>query len=229
MSITDDEILKHPSYGMAQISRVTGGNSRLFGSALEGHNHRIMLRISEAEMHIDHDLHMERPYSKGQIVEVALSAAQFAELITTMNSGSGVPCTIMRRMGVGAIEEPPEVPVESANVRNDFAAKMAAIRPDLRTRVDEILGMLPSSLNKGTRRNIEIALGNLAERVASNADLALDQFYEATERVTTSAKAEIDAVVTHVVQATGIDALRQMRVRGEVPVLPVHKDTEDGT
>ena len=130
---------------------------------------------------------------------------------------------------VGAIEEPPEVPVESANVRNDFAAKMAAIRPDLRTRVDEILGMLPSSLNKGTRQNIEIALGNLAERVASNADFALDQFYEATERVTTSAKAEIDAVVTHVVQATGIDALRQMRVRGEVPVLPVHKDTEDGT
>ena len=81
-----DEILTHPSYGMVQFSRVTGGNCRLFGSALEGHNHRIELRIFEAEMHIDHDLHMERPYGKGQIIEVALSAAQFAELLTTMNS-----------------------------------------------------------------------------------------------------------------------------------------------
>ena len=34
MSINDDEILKRPSYGMVQFSRVTGGNCRLFGSAL---------------------------------------------------------------------------------------------------------------------------------------------------------------------------------------------------
>lgn len=227
MSITDDEILKHPSYGMVQFSRVTGGNRRLFGSALEGHNHRIELRIFEAEMHIDHDLHMERPYAKGQIVEVALSAAQFAELITTMNSGSGVPCTITRRMGIGGVEEPPAVAVESTNVRTDFAAKMAALRPDLKDRAQAVLDLLPASLSKGTRRQIEIALGNIVDRVAGNATFALDQFQEAAERVSATVKAEIDAVVTHVVQATGIEALREMRARGETPALPAHKEPEE--
>lgn len=225
MSINDDEILTHPSYGMVQFSRVTGGNCRLFGSALEGHNHRIELRIFEAEMHIDHDLHMERPYGKGQIVEVALSAAQFAELLTTMNSSMGVPCTIMRRMGAGAIEEPPAVAVESANVRTDFAAKMAALKPNLRERAQAILDLLPASLNKGARRQIEIGVERLAAQVTESATFALDQFQEAAERVTTSAKAEIDAVVTHVVQATGIEALREMRARGEVPTLPAHEET----
>lgn len=66
MSINDDEILAHPSYGMVQFSRATGGNCRLFGSALEGHNHRIELRIFEAEMHIDHDLHMGGPTAKAR-------------------------------------------------------------------------------------------------------------------------------------------------------------------
>ena len=227
MSINDDESLKHPSYGMVQFSRVTGGNCRLFGSALEGHNHRIELRICEAEMRIDHDLHMERPYAKGQIVSVALSAAQFAELLTTMNAGSGVPCTIMRRMDVGAIEEPPTVAVENANVRTDFAAKMAALKPNLRERAKAILDLLPASLNKGTRRQIEIGVERLAAQVTESATFALDQFQEAAERVTTSAKAEIDAVVTHVVQATGIEALREMRARGEVPALPAHEETDE--
>ncbi len=224
MSINDDEILAHPSYGMVQFSRVTGGNCRLFGSALEGHNHRIELRIFEAEMHIDHELHMERPYGKGQIVEVALSAAQFAELLTTMNSSMGVPCTIMRRGGA-QVEEPPAVAVESANVRTDFAAKMKALQPNLRERAQAILDLLPASLNKGARRQIEIGVERLAAQVTESATFALDQFQEAAERVTTSAKAEIDAVVTHVVQATGIEALREMRARGEVPTLPAHEET----
>lgn len=110
----------------------------------------------------------------------------------------------MRRMGVGAIEEPPAVAVESANVRTDFAAKMKALMPNLRERAEAILDLLRPSLNKGTRRQIQIGVERLAAQVTESATFALDQFQEAAERVTTSAKAEIDAVVTHVVQATGI-------------------------
>lgn len=219
----DDDVFKHPSYGMVQFSRVTGGHMHLFGSSLEAHHHRIELRIFEAEWIVDHDLHMERPYPGRQIIEVALSAAQFAELVTSMNVSSGVPCTIMRREGKG-IERPPVLPVESENVRTDFAAKMAALRPDLANRVKEILDLLPASLNKGTRRHIEIALGNLVERVAGNATFALDQFQEAAERVTAAAKAEIDAVVTHAVVSTGLDTLAKMKARDEVPVLPAHEE-----
>lgn len=222
-----DETLSHPSYGMVGFSRVTSsGHQRLFGSTLESHYHTIHLRIHEADLCIDHDLHMERARAKGQIVEVELSAAQFAELLTSMNVGDGVPCTIRRRMGVGGIEDPPAVPVESANVRTDFAAKMKGIRPDLARRAKELLDELPTSLKASTRRQIEIKLGNIVDLVAGNATFALDQFQEAAARVTTAAKAEIDAVVTHVVQATGIKALQEMKARGETPALPEHVSEE---
>lgn len=223
----NDDILRHPSYGMVGFHRITGCSRRLFGSTLETHYHTIRLSIHEAEMRIDRHLHMERARATGQIIEVEMSAAQFAELLTSMNIGDGVPCTITRRMGVGMIESPPDVPVESANVRTDFAAKMGGARPDLEQRAKALLDLLPASFNKGTRRQIEIALGNIVERVAGSATFALDQFQEATSRVVTAAKAEVDAVVTHVVQATGIKALREMQVRGEVLTLPEHVEPKE--
>ena len=216
----DDEVFAHPSYGMVSFHRVTSsGKNTLFGSALAGHYHTIVLRVHAAEMRIDRSLHMERPRATKQIVEVELSAAQFAELLTTMNVGDGVPCTL-RRVHGEAMPNPPAVPVESVNVRTDFEAKMSALRPNLEHRAKSILDALPNSLNKGTRRQIEIGLGNLVEAVAGDATFALDQFQEAASRVTAAAKAEVDAVVTHVVQATGIKALAEMRERGEVPELP---------
>lgn len=219
------ETIKHPSYGMVGLSRVTTNGSRvLFGSTLASHHHTIVLRVHEAEMRIDRDLHMERACAtRVPIVEVELSAAQFAELLTTMNVGDGIPCTL-RSVNGKSMPDPPDVPVESANVRADFAAKMAKVKPDLARRARELMDELPASLKASTRRQIEIKLGNIVDAVAGNATFALDQFQQATARVASAAKAEIDAVVTHVVQATGIEALRQMRARGEVPALPEHKE-----
>jgi len=222
---TKDEVFKHPSYGAVSFSRITSsGKRRLFGSSMESHYHSVRLRIHEAELRINRDTHSERVSEERQIIEVELSAAQFAELLTTMNQGSGIPCTILRREGIGEIPEPPETPVETTNVRNDFAAKMTALEPELAARAKAIMDLLPASLNKGTRRQVEIQLERLAGLVTEHAPFALDQFQRAAERVTAAAKAEIDAVTTHVVYATGIKALREMNERGETPQLPAHED-----
>lgn len=224
--MSNDSKHTHPSYGIVSFSRISSsGKKRLFGSTLDMHYHSIVLELSEAELCIDHELLNERVCAGKSIVRVEMSAAQFAELLTTMNIGEGVPCTIERRDGKG-VDEPPFLPTESENVRTDFASKMRDIGKDLRRRADEVMAELPASLKTSTRRQIEIKLGNIVGTITDNAPFALTQFQEAATRVTTAAKAEVEAVLTHAVQMTGINALRRAVTHGEPLALPAHDDSE---
>lgn len=92
LQIDDDRtILTHPAFGIINFTRTNGGDPWLFGSAIENEN-KICLRISRGieERTLSHDFR----YAKQRIVEVEMSYSQFAECISSMNRGEGVPCTI---------------------------------------------------------------------------------------------------------------------------------------
>lgn len=223
----DDVKYTHPSYGVVQFNRISSaGKSRLFGSALPSHHHTIVLRIAEAALMRDGHLHMDRVRAERAIIEVELSAAQFAEMLTTMNMGDGVPCTIRRRDGA-LVEGPPDLETSHEKVRTDFAAKMANIAAGLDERRKSIVDLLPVSLKASTRRQIEIQLERLAAAVQESAPFALGQFQEAAEKAVNAIKAEADAVLTHMAQVTGIKALREMAANGQTPQLPAHEEREE--
>jgi len=96
----------HPSYGTVMFTRTHcgGGREKLFGSAITNHFTTVKLTIREAELR--HKYHEDRIWGDRKIIEVELSAAQFVELLTTMNVGTGTPCTIRFRQDVGKIEIP---------------------------------------------------------------------------------------------------------------------------
>ena len=98
---------KHPAYGMVGFYRVSGNPGRLFGSSLKNHESYIALRIGTGER--IHSNGWDRYYGslRGEHVEVMLSSAQFAELLTSMNVGNGVPCTIAY-LGGKKVERAPE-------------------------------------------------------------------------------------------------------------------------
>ena len=86
------EAEKHESYGMLGFSRVTiTPPAGLFGSSIK-HGNLIVLRIHQAERRRDY----QRDWiSAGErLIEVQMSASQFADAITSMNIGDGVPITI---------------------------------------------------------------------------------------------------------------------------------------
>ncbi len=89
---------QHPSYGMLQLTRSSlGGNgTALFGSSIM-HNDVIRLTITNGYM--EQEDGQNRYYAKtgrrNCIVEVDMSYTQFAEVITSLNMGDGVPVTIM--------------------------------------------------------------------------------------------------------------------------------------
>ena len=88
---------QHPSYGMIQLSRssIGGTGTALFGSSIM-HNDVIRLTISNGFMEREdsQDRYYVKTSRKNCIVEVDMSYTQFAEAITSLNMGDGVPVTI---------------------------------------------------------------------------------------------------------------------------------------
>lgn len=212
----DRKAKKHPSYGLVSFHRVScgGGKEKLFGSSILHHFTTVRLTLHEAEL--THDLCYDSIFPSKQIVEVEMSAAQFAELLTTMNQGSGVSCTIRWREGVGQVESPPDDEIEIDRVHESFKANMAERVEWLLERRKELGEILKKkAIGKQDRVEIEQIIEGVIAEFRSSAPFAVDQFSEATEKIVTAAKAEVDSFVTQVIQTTGLEQLRAMK-GGEV-------------
>lgn len=214
--LPDDEFEReHPSYGILHISRTMGGNTvRLFGSPLATHYGTIRLTISNGKW--SHGLHYDRYYGMNRnFIEIEMSAAQFADAITSLNIGSGTPCTI-RYVGAERIAEPPDHSTEAEHIRDNFENsidKYAAKAHEYRKRIEELTG----KLSQKARDEIRIALDVIEQQLTSNVPFVVQQFQEATSRVTTAAKAEVEAFVTHAVRAAGLAAIAEGKLPSLLP------------
>lgn len=214
----DDEFEReHPSYGIVRISRITGGTSaiRLFGSPLAHHYGTIRLTIGKGTW--THGLHHDRFYGpiSGEHIEIEMSAAQFADMITNLNMGGGTPCTIRRLAGVH-IPEGPDYATEAEHIRDNFEGSLDKYKAKARTyrkKIEELTGKLTSK----ARDEIRVALDVIEQQLADNVPFVVKQFQEATSRITTAAKAEVDSFVTGVVRAAGLEAIADGRLPGLLP------------
>lgn len=220
---------EHESYGMVSLSRIQGGIGRLFGSSLESQHTAVRLRIARGVR--QHELGRDWYYAKEELIEVELSAAQFAELITTMNVGSGIPCTIRHVLGERRAD-PPEEPTEVEEVRESFREKAQRVGERLAAlagEVDAVLAKVP----KKVREDVQGKLRSFITEVSSNMPFMVDQFQEATEKVIAHAKAEVDAFITHNVVAEGLRSItdrleRKALTAGEgPPKLPSSGPSDD--
>lgn len=198
----------HPSYGIIQINRISG-QTKLFGSALPHHDRYFSLGISQAELRNESGQDIISGPFRGKLIEVWLSASQFTELITTMNIGTGVPCTI-RRVGKETVEElPVRLKTEAEKAHDVFKKKSAAFVSTLKEKIHSSREMLLSKkpMKVGDRRNVASILSWLSMEVAQNQPFAIDLFKESAEKVVSQAKAEVDALVNHVITSKGMEAL----------------------
>ena len=225
--LPDDEFEReHPSYGILHISRGTSTSAlRLFGSPLATHYASIRLTISKGKW--IHGLHHDRYYGMNkEFIEVEMSAAQFADAITSLNMGSGTPCTI-RYVGGERIAEPPNHATEAEHIRENFEGSLDKYKEKAhryRKKIEE----LTSKLSTKARDEIRIALDVMEQQLGSNVPFVVKQFQEATTRITTAAKAEVDAFVTHVVRAAGLQSLAEGRLPSLLPAGNAKEDDKDG-
>jgi hypothetical protein len=195
----------HPAMVTVSFHRVQGQTS-LFGSTIK-HNNYVTLSIQRAELNRSlssdwiHASHIP-------LIEVDLSPYQFAELITTLNTGSGIPGTLKSLQGEHF--ESPELPTKAQHFKEEMTEAFKKNLKDLLDAQKEVKASLSDDKPLGKRKREEILykIDSLERLVQSTLPFILDRFSEQMENTVTEAKSAVDAFVNHTIVETGLEALR---------------------
>ena len=206
--ISDDKCIEHESFGMVGLSRFSGGEQVYFGSSIK-HSGGITLRIKKAKV----ERHLNRDWYFGTdlICEVDLSASQFTELITNMNVGDGVPCTIKyaehKKMG--------EPPFENKRLQfeDEFRRECESVASQLKDITEKAKELLNGKkpLNANEKREILDSLYKCNMFLNSNMPFMAAQFNEQMDLTVKEAKGEVDCFVTQAITKLGMEKLEDLK------------------
>jgi hypothetical protein len=204
MNFKDD--IKHESFGMLQISRVSvSPPTNLYGSSIK-HGNTIMLRIHEGSKR--RDLNRDWYSANKLLVEVEMSQTQFAEAITSLNMGSGVPVTLRYVMGESKAICPEE------HKRQEIEKEFDATCKNVCNGLDELIKKAQTTLNSGSqikkadREELLSLLWQIKNNTMSTLPFIQKSFNEQMDKTVMEGKGEIEAFFTGAIQKTGLEALQ---------------------
>lgn len=200
----------HPSYGTLAFSRRTGGRGTpLFGSSIE-HRDTIAMTLYHAD--ITRGLHYDSIYGDKKIVEVEMSYSQFAEAITSMNMGSGVPVTVRWTERDGCIPD-----CDFISKREQFADEFKEKRKEVTMESQQIIKDVTElfnqkkTLTKSDKQEILSKLNKLSMEIGCNMDFIADQFNEQMDKTVMEAKGEIESFCQNKINSIASAALVEHR------------------
>lgn len=182
----------HPSYGMLGFYRVThGGALPLFGSSIK---HRDTLRLVLKTGSVSRELNTDWYYGDKTLFEVEMSATQFADLITNMNFGDGVPVTIVRTENNWDIPICPFVSKADIH-KQEFSDSLDKVHKDTQDLIQSVAEKFSSkkSFNKKEQEEILRTLNRISMNIGCNQTYQVKAFTEQMERTVTESKGEIES------------------------------------
>ena len=191
--LLNQEPEKHESYGMLQINRQSCNPPQsLYGSSIR-HGNIISLTISEGEKR--RDFQKDWYSARKTLVQVDMSATQFAEAITSFNMGEGVPVTIRRVVGENKRREDcPELNFkklandELKEEMNQLAKRIEDLAKDSK----EILGS-KGAIKASDKKKLLSDIRFIEQELRSNIAFAHECFSRAVDKTVTQAKGEVDS------------------------------------
>lgn len=190
----------HPAYAQIGAGRVSG-QTNLYGSDFT-HHHYVCIRIKGSVLH--RGLSNDWPHAREEYIEVAMSEAQWATFVSTMNSGEGVQCTLERRNGVmiDGIEHPP-------SRKHQFTKEMAEHLQEVKDRVKKLEDQInDSKMPAGTKKELLNNVHHVRMGLGSNLKFVGDMFGEHMEKTTEKAKIEVNAFMESRIHRAGLAALQ---------------------
>lgn len=195
----------HPSYGQIRFSRVSGKN-RFYGSELEQQNY-ISLEIHGSE--IERDLSKEWYYNRKLITRLRLSSNQFAELITSMNIGSGVPCTL-EFYNETKTDALPDLDNRKEFLHRKFQDRMDEFSTTLKENQERAKELTKKkTLSKADQHELLLLIEKLTQEVSSNIPFFAKCFQENMDEIVQEAKTEIESAVQHKITTLGLEELHK--------------------
>lgn len=209
----DEKIYEHPSFGMLRFSRINGRSGYLFGSEIQADNY-VQLELSNGEM--KRDLTDDNFYAKKNLFRVKMSPNQFAELITTLNYGSGVTCTI-EFIGKDIIKQCDTIKSRKTQTQEQFKQRLANFMVEMNHQYSDIQKIISSgNLSKENKKKLIWFYEKVQQEIKSNIPFFLRCFQESMDKVVLDAKTEIDAAIQHKIVSAGIKTLEDEQINKQV-------------
>ena len=196
---------KHKSWGMVGFYRNFGSGRELFGSDVTNHN-TIRLTVKHAVKYRE----LGRDWTMGDdiICEVELSALQFAELLTNMNMGDGVPCTIKYTREDGYVDyksEKSKIEVIQEE-RNEEIEKASSNLQEVISELTELISnkKIPKTVGNELLHKLKCATSNLE---GSNYEFYKKQAFNEVAKMVVEAKSQISEHINHKIYSVGLEHL----------------------
>ena len=183
--------VQHESFGFIKASRVSG-QAQLFDSAVD-HQHYVTIEIGQAEQVRRYNESYVHGGTRGGFISVAMSESQFAQFITSMNVGSGAPCTIQYVAGKRREPPPPDTNTRET-FENEVKEQAVKIGADLVKAIAELRGLVDNG--KAGKKDLQAALAKFEfalRGLDSNMPFMMRRFAEGIEKLTDRAKMDLNA------------------------------------
>lgn len=199
----------HPAFGMISFSRTSCGRSpKFFGSSLPVESY-IEIKVQQGSIERDLGRDWYHPaHPKKDIVIARMTPSQFSELITTMNIGEGVPCTLEIVNGE-RVEPLKDFENRAEFHQRKIVEQMQNFSKQLsvsRKRSEELIAK--KNLTKEDQKELSWILGSALQEIDKNIPFFLKTFQEGADKIIVEAKAEVENSITNKLMTLGLDAFK---------------------
>lgn len=202
---------KHDSFGSIYAAHQSGSGKRLFMSPHNRH-HSVVVRVGRSQLTRD----LSHDFFHGgieDIVEVEMSAAQWAHFVSSPNQGTGTPCTL-RYYRDGRLIQAPEPP-EVGSTRETFSEELSARAKRILAGVQAALASLDRLLAGGPvkKGDLETVRSDLSKSLANDVDggmgYTMRQAEEWLDKMVNEARSEAEAALMIGMRRIALDAIAQ--------------------
>jgi hypothetical protein len=179
----------------------------------------ITLQISKAR--INRSTYDVYHMNEEELIEVKMSYSQFAEAITNMNIGCGIPCTLNYLNG----KKIPDIESQIHEIdlfEDDIVDNLESIYQKLHDIKQTISS---SKMAKGTQSNLMIQCNQLGNILKDRLPFIEKVYLEKLSKLKSKLKTDIASWVEHLSILKGIDAIKNLKVLE--PASTEDKNSED--
>jgi hypothetical protein len=187
----------HPAWVLVGASRVSHSppGAVLFDSDIK-HQHYVVVSVKRARR--KRDLYRDWLGGSQTIVEFAMSEAQWASFVSSMNSGDGVPATLQLDASFDGFEVP-GVPYQPRLRESMDEVRKSASKAQ--AKVEKAFAAYKEKKTVGNLRDLEIAI----DHMTPNMTFAAESLTEHAENVVQRARADVEAFVAAKARQLGLE------------------------
>ncbi|GAA0352987.1 hypothetical protein L9H26_19085 [Morganella psychrotolerans] len=212
-----DVVSQHPSFGIITMNVTNTTGCQLFGSDI---NHsaymHFTLQLGQEQKSSEADVYYGKARGnnvKPLIADFSMSMHQFATMITTPNTSSGIPCTLSHYRTGDIYSPPPAIKPAPFHERLSVDVDTAAARELKKLRESvAVLGAMVAKGKAGKKELVELYsdLSSQVGNLPANLSFAVNLAKEAVDETVARGKAEIEATMTAVVMKLGMDRITEI-------------------